>query len=242
MATITAHTMAQDATSIIDTHTQRDEGIRAAHRFWTDKDPDWSLRRSLAREVGIGQPRGRVETWRGNCHGASLSLANQLANAGIFSRVARGTATGVRGQHSWLVVGPDCYDEKALILDGTLNTYADLDAEVWVGTLAYLLHTPHGSGTMFDGGMPTSGNGAEITLGISEQTDSFLRHFTSGPRDLQWWDGVVHLPVGGWPAAEVISAAYDNHEIRPRIPIDLVGMLTTKIDGYFHPAFLNQTI
>ena len=67
----------------------------------------------LARLIDLPFP-----LWANQCHGVSLALLR----TGEFGpgRIARGTCKYIVGQHSWIVLGPDCYDENATIVDPTL--------------------------------------------------------------------------------------------------------------------------
>lgn len=47
-----------------------------------------------------------------------------------------------------------------------------------------------------------------------------------GPLDLAGWAQLLHAPVGGWPAREIIAFAYRTKRLSALIPIDVVGMAT----------------
>ena len=64
-----------------------------------------------------------LDDWAGQCHAASLKLVRH-GDLGAC-RVARGACRGVLGQHSWVVLGDDCYDKLATIIDPTLWSYTD---------------------------------------------------------------------------------------------------------------------
>lgn len=171
------------------------------------------------------------EATRHNCHSASLALVK----SGLLgpSRVARGACTGVGGQHSWAVCGPDpldCYDPHVQIVDITLWSYDPSVPRIWTGTLADGRHTPFGQGDYFDGDRPYHHGGEDVTLDdkvrarLSYQAAHFIRSLE--PLDHRGWMQVAQLPVKCWPAGEVIEAMWNTPKLKALIPIDRVGMLT----------------
>lgn len=170
-----------------------------------------------------------LATFAQQCHVASL----RLVKSGVFgdtpARVARGWCTGVTGQHSWVVIGTDCYDEGATIIDPTLWSYDATVRGIWIGTMADGKHLPHGHGSIWDYGRPSPPVGPIIKIkpprgGWSREARDFLRMV--GPLDARGWNTLVHSPVGGWPAGEIIGAVAHDKRLRGIVPIDRIGMLT----------------
>lgn len=169
-----------------------------------------------------------LDQWASHCHGASLAVVQ----AEIFpeSRVARGFCMGVTSQHSWVVVGTDCYDTKAAIVDPTLWSYDDGVKGIWVGTMEDGRHKPHGMGSIWDWGRPDYPTGEHVSLeppegGWSDEAENFLD--VLGPLDEQGWRILANAPVEGWPAAEILSAIADQLGSE-WVPIDIIGMLTDR--------------
>lgn len=176
---------------------------------------------------------GHVTPWqeRKQCHAAAIAIVR----AEVFpsARVARGTCKGVGGQHSWVVVGDDCFDEDALVVDPTLCGY-DPNAPgirgIYVGR-AGDRHTPHhGYGSIWAWGKPVHQGGATIVLtpkvALSSKAENFLEIL--GPLDLAGWCKLLQAPINGWPAEEIIGAMLDTEELAPRVPIDTAGMVTRR--------------
>lgn len=170
-----------------------------------------------------------LHEWEGACHSASLHLVTR----GIGTRVARGTCEGVGGQHSWVVVGEDCYAEKAVIIDPTLWGYDASVTGVWVGSMRDGRHRPHGHGSIWDWGRPAAGDGSVIKLTprkpLSRDAQSFLRFVE--PLDVLGWSRLANAPVQGWPASEIIAAMDDTPGLGVHIPIDILGMITGRNPG-----------
>lgn len=177
----------------------------------------------------IGMP---FDTWAKNCHAVSLAIVK----AGLVpgGRVARGTAHGVGGQHSWIVDGRDVYAAAAKIIDPTLWSYVPTVHGIWTGTPSSAHgHRPHGSGLIWTVGKPTNLNdGPEVALpreGLSKTAILFLD--LVGPLNTSGWMNLFsNFPVGGWPAEEIINAACDNG-MEWMIPVDRIGMLTERNPG-----------
>lgn len=171
---------------------------------------------------------GPHEEWAHKCHEVSL----KAVRSGLVgpSRVARGTCVHVRGQHSWVVLGDDCYNLDAALIDLTLWSYAPSFDVVWTGTYRAGLHTPHGQGNIFTAYRPPSPTDTPIeltpTVPFSGEAQAFLR--LVGPLDYTGWHVLIHSPVGGWPSAEIIAAAADTDELKALVPIDILGMLTDR--------------
>jgi hypothetical protein len=184
-------------------------------------------------EEAIGIPS---ERWKDNCHAISLAIVKSELIEGP-RRVARGTCTSVGGQHSWVVVGNDCYDLKAQLIDPTLWCYVEKVKGIWHGRpTSQYRHTPHGGGqrSIWDVGRPPPPVNAPVLLahpeGLSEDARLFLKLI--GPLDRQGWSILCgHLPVIGWPAAEIVEAMCDTPELEVLVPIDREGMLTNRNPG-----------
>jgi hypothetical protein len=176
-----------------------------------------------------------LEEWGGQCHAASL----ELVRSGRFGacRVARGGCAGVGGQHSWLVLGDDCYDDGAVIVDPTLWSYDESVEGVWVGTYRDGRHTPFGKGSIWNWGRPDEATGPVVELTPRKPFSRTARGFLEllGPLDREGWVMLAHAPVEGWPAAEIIDAICEtphptipNQTLRGYVPIDIVGMVTDR--------------
>lgn len=172
-----------------------------------------------------------LERWSCQCHAASITVVK----SGVVApaRVARGTCTGVFGQHSWVVLGDDCYDDDAEIIDPTLWSYDDSVEGIWTGTYQDGRHRPHGKGSIWEWGRPDEASGPVIELTprqpFSDEAQDFLDLL--GPLDEEGWAVLAHAPVEGWPAKEILSAMLDTKELGHRIPIDIVGMVTDRNPG-----------
>lgn len=167
-----------------------------------------------------------LEGWSHNCHGASITVVKDESFP-FEARVARGMCRGVGSQHSWIVLGMDCYDPKALIVDPTLWSYDDGVEGIWTGSNKVGLHRPHGSGNIFEFGKPACGDGDPIELNPPEgEWSSNAKLFIEllGPLDEYGWRRLANFPVEGWPAAEIITAI--NARWPACVPIDIIGMLT----------------
>ena len=177
---------------------------------------------------------GPIEGYAQQCHAASIALVKSgLAGK---SRVARGTCRGVGGQHSWVVVGDDCYDPTATIIDLTAWSYGMHVPRVWMTTMAESPHRPHGWGNIMEYGCPESGGEEAIELiwpedGLPSDVDLYwLEHMfeatAGGPLDRKFWMGLANGPVQGWPAAKFIRAMVNTPDLKYLVPIDRVGMLS----------------
>jgi hypothetical protein len=158
------------------------------------------------------------------CHAASLALVHALGEG----RVARGTRPGVLAQHSWVVLGNDCYSPAAKVLDPTLWSYQNQHPYVWNGLSVEGLYCPHGSGSIWAYGRPPRPTGPVIELAVDpgEEATAFLEFCAPKGLDREGWSVLLHAPVEDWPAAAVVEAAYQTPAIAALLPVDIVGMLT----------------
>lgn len=160
------------------------------------------------------------------CHAASLALVK----SGYYpvARVARGWCPGVGVNHSWVVLSENCYDQDAYIVDPSLWSYVEEVDGIWEGTGHDWGHIPKGGmGTIWDSGKPPEPEGEIIELRkeLSIEAMVFMEMLAPNGLDAQGWMHVAHLPVIGWPAAEIIGAMYAHPRLKVMIPIDVVGML-----------------
>jgi hypothetical protein len=181
----------------------------------------------LKREaVRILSPLGVFEK---SCHAASIRLVRHLG----YGRVARGYCKGVRGQHSWVVIGDNCYHPKAVIVDGTLWSYDSEVRGVWIGTMGDGRHRPHGAGNIWNVGRPPYPKGSIVKLeGVASLSDSakvFLELL--GSLDMEGWHHLANGPMEGWPAGEILAAMDDTKALSALVPIDRLGMLTDRNPG-----------
>lgn len=174
----------------------------------------------------ILQVQGPLTNWAKQCHVASLHVVRALGG-----RVARGWCRGVRGQHSWAVIGPDCYSLDAVIVDPTLWSYDAGIKGIWVGTMRDGLHKPHGLGSIWAWGKPPSAVELPVELDakLSKDAQEFLK--LCGPLDRAGWHFLATAPVQGWPAGEILAAMADTSALAALVPIDRLGMLTDRNPG-----------
>lgn len=167
-----------------------------------------------------------LDDWAGQCHAASLKLVKDGTLGAC--RVARGGCRGVGGQHSWVVLGDDCYDERAVIIDPTLWSYDDTVTGVWVGTYRDRRHTPHGKGSIWSWGRPNDPTGPIVKLTPRVTFSAMARFFLEelGPLDYKGWCELAHAPVQHWPAGEIFAAMDNTKGLKGRVPIDILGMNT----------------
>lgn len=177
-------------------------------------------------ERALGRP---LSGFAQQCHAASLAIVK--ARVLPSARVARGTCRGVFGQHSWVVLGGDCYDDDAMVVDPTLWSYDDTVEGVWIGQASERPHRPHGKGDIWTWGRPAHPTGEIVELpepegGWSSEARLFLDIL--GPLDETGWRQLAHAPVGGWPSGEIFAAMYTSGDRRLAqwFPIDIIGMTT----------------
>lgn len=178
--------------------------------------------------------------WAHQCHFISLEIVKSDLLQGP-RRIARGWCDGVRGQHSWIVLGDDCYAEDAGIVDPTLWSYDDSVEGIWYGSAEDGRHRPHGAGSIWEWGMPVPGGGPPIELeGVSSAAKAFLRMLY--PLDIMGWHTLAsEAPVQGWPAGEVYEAMSRHPELGALVPVDRLGMLTDlNPGGLYLPETLKE--
>lgn len=178
----------------------------------------------IERSIGVEQSK-----WAADCHAVSLAIVQ----SGILGkcRVARGFTRGVMGQHSWVVLGDNCYDPEATILDATLWSYVDEAPTVLVGKAQDRPHVPSGSGNIMLWGKPRRGDGEIIELEPSSPLSSEAQFWLDemfGPLDYRGWMTLANAPVEGWPSKEIINAMLDTPSLSATVPVDIVGMVTDR--------------
>lgn len=175
---------------------------------------------AIARAIGE-----RPQTWAKRCHQVSLAIVR----SGLFAqaRVARGFCRGVVSQHSWVVLGDDCYDPDTVILDVTLWSYRPEVPNVWYGDLRVGWHHPHGEGWIDPATLPERTRDRITLRGLSTEAREFLRELAPDGLDAGRWHWLAsRAAVRGWPAGEVYTAMYKSPRLQALLPIDRVGMLT----------------
>lgn len=165
------------------------------------------------------------DDFHGACHSISLALV-RTGILGPEARVARGYAKGVNSQHSWVSQGNPYY-LNTQIIDPTLWTYRDDVDDIWYGTRLDDIHMPHGGGMIWHAGRPAHQGGPDMPLGrsgLSEEARSFLNLIE--PLDRAGWVRLIHLPLEGWPSAEIIGAILDQWpDMEVNVPVDVIGNL-----------------
>lgn len=167
-----------------------------------------------------------LDDWSHQCHAASLKLVKDGALGEC--RVARGSCRGVAGQHSWVILGNDCYDRRATIIDPTLWSYDERVDPIWIGTYRSNRHHPHGQGSIWRWGRPDSPTGPVINLTPRQPFSANALSFLAllGPLDVHGWAQLAHAPVEQWPAGEILDAIYHTDNLSAYVPIDILGMVT----------------
>lgn len=184
-------------------------------------------------ESAVGLP---LDHWRQACHEVSLRLVRSgliTERTGHRARVARGKAPKVGSQHSWVILGPDCYDLSALVVDLTRWSYDPYQPVVLVGTAHNLGAIPHGHASISTYGRPSHQGGPTIELEPKTRLDLRSQAFLDklGPLDIGGWAQLACAPVLDWPSPQIISAMYETEALRALVPIDVVGMLTEHNPG-----------
>lgn len=175
-----------------------------------------------------------IEQWDKQCHQASLLLVRN----GIGDVVARGTHPSVGGQHSWVVFGSNVYLPDRII-DPTLWSYDSLHAGVVIEDRPRMMRLwrPHGWRSFWEAERPdqcVERDAVRITV-HSQPARNFLRML--GPLDRRGWGQFVNGPMNEVPArAEILEAILDTPELAALVPIDIVGMLTSRNPGRLYRA------
>lgn len=174
---------------------------------------------------------GSLDGWAKNCHGASLALVRSgLLPEG--SRVARGVAKGVGGQHSWALVTPEMvYDPLTWVVDLTLWSYVPAAPRLYIAKARAWPHRPFGQGRLNYLGPPPEGPVIPLDVPITNGAKMFLQMYAPTGLDLKGWMILLGGPMQGWPSKEIIGAAYRTQELKKVVRIDLVGMLTDENPG-----------
>lgn len=185
----------------------------------------------------ILEPGGHMAYFH-HCHGASVAIVGSGKLEGR-ARVARGRCEGVGGQHSWVVLSDDVYDEDAYIVDPTLWSYRDDVDGIYIGPADRFGHTPHGAGSIWTYDKPDLPSGPVIPCpgDLSEDAALFLSMAAPLGLDRAGWGVLLHSPVGGWPAAEIITAAHADRQLAAMVPVDILGHLTEVIASYLPPSW-----
>lgn len=203
------------------------EGWAAEEAMASECEPEPYDEEALwARSFEVLKPLSR---WSKQCHAASL----ELVKAGVADRVARGWCNGVPGQHSWAVIGMDCYDPEAVIIDSTLWSYGAGDPAIFIQRLGAGTYRPHGAGSIWNFGKPEPATGPviELTPEIPLGNEAVFFLAMLGGLDCRGWSTLAHSPAGGWPAGEILAAIKDTEELAALVPIDRIGMLTDRNPG-----------
>lgn len=179
---------------------------------------------AVVQEIGVS-----FEDWARRCHEISLAIVK----AGLVEgRVVRGSSKATISQHSW-IVPLDFYDGTFIakdhwIIDPTLWSYDEKVEGIWYGNYSDGLHRLHGEGLIWDYGRPGPPVSEVIELEpkgpLSGRAQEFLRLL--GPLDARGWSLLLHSPVEGWPAREILVAADNTPTLRGVIPIDILGNYT----------------
>lgn len=196
----------------------------------------------LLEQANIEDVLGGLDRFTHQCHAASLALAESGVLTGPVN-VARGFLPGIRGQHSWAVLG-DPYDATAVVVDLTAWSY-DVTRpgrtpphaqkrvpRVWVTTGAEGGHRPHGSGSIWESGAPACGAGEAVTIehNLSNEAQDFLAIVANANGreglDVIGWMNLLKSPVEGWPAREIVAAALNTPRLAAFVPIDIGRMLS----------------
>lgn len=184
---------------------------------------------AVAEAIGIP-----FEQWRYQCHTVSLAIVKEGL---VEGRVVRGSCNSVFGQHSW-IVPLDFYDGLFIakdhwIIDPTLWSYDSATDGIWYGNYTDGRHRPHGAGSIWDYGKPyNTGQGEVIELTpstpLSGAARAFLDMAVGEPLDLRGWSLLVHSPVEGWPAREILTAVDETKALCQLTPIDIIGNYTDR--------------
>ena len=185
-------------------------------------------------EAEVEEAIGPLDAWAMQCHAASVALINSDLFSDRFRRVARGTAQGVFGQHSWVVLGEDCYNPNAIIVDVTLWSYDPKQPRVLIDRAKNLSHLPHGSNSIWDAGCPIPGDDEDMPLDLPfmHKAEPFYRMVREkvGRTDRRFWMSLWSSnAMLGFNASALLEAFLDRYPDQAAIvPIDIIGMLTDR--------------
>lgn len=181
--------------------------------------------------------------WAQQCHAVSAAIVKSSLFEPGTCRVARGSCSGVGGQHSWVVFG-NPYDEKVLLLDCTLWSY-DPDAPMvyaqrgTAGGANRWRYRPKGWGSHWQTGIPQTDYEHDMTPAAldGDPLIALFRQHVGGPLSRRWWAQFLDGPVGGWPYPEWLPILAADPALAPLIPVDVLGMGT-----YLNPGglYLNE--
>lgn len=177
-----------------------------------------------------------VADWARMCHAVSLALVRSglvTELTGHRARVARGSTRGVGAQHSWAVLGDDCYSSTAVVVDLTLWSYDPSAPVVCVQRTGDRPHVPQQAGSIMARPLPEHQGGETIELAPSRPLGLRAQSFLDllGPLDARGWAMLAHGPMQDWPSPDIITAMKETPELAALVPIDVVGMLTEHNPG-----------
>lgn len=185
---------------------------------------------NLRRRLGVSEVEKAIDTprelWANRCHEVSLQLLKSHLFEDVDARMARGWGMQIRGQHSWIVLGDNVYDDETYVIDPTWSaTHSNKAMIMFVKNLT--VHRPHGYGVLST--FPESSGGDELVPDDpSPSVKSWLdlARIVVGPLDRKFWLGLFNGPMQGWPSRELVAWGYGQEGLRALIPMDIVGMLT----------------
>ena len=168
------------------------------------------------------------------CHAASLKLVKSGV-IGEFARVARGTHPDIGGQHSWVVVSEDVYDEYATIIDPTMWSYTGREPQFDIYDAAEDAdYFPKGGEERWDfSDIPAVQDYSKIITLEREVFDKLpdyakMQMWRIGSMDLRGWSTLANGPMLGWPSRPIIEAMLDTPKLAALVPIDIQGMVTMR--------------
>jgi hypothetical protein len=218
------------------------EAIGVPRERWANSCHAVSL--AIVRSGLLGEPGPRVRVARGRW-------------------IAPHPALSLGSQHSWITICPEPrpgegvpgpYRAEAVIVDPTISFTLGMNTlkrvqlpagepgagrapgivvDIQAGMAGY---RPHGSGDIWDAGMPAPDKkdepGVKLTPSrpLSKIARVFLDIMTDGvgPMTRRRWSTLLNGPMCGWPSSELVAAALDTEEIAAIVPIDIAGMVTDR--------------